>query len=88
MFGRRKKRREELEPQLMEIVRLHLQRRGIERSVGLDEALSEEGLGFDSVARLELLTAVEERCGVRIPEAYWGTRPVESLRHLLDILCS
>ena len=88
MFGwmKRKRTREEVVPLLVTVVQDQMQRRGLAGEVRLDVPLSEEGLGFDSVARLELLTAIEEGCGLEVPEKYFGTQPLRSLDHLLDVL--
>ena len=59
--------------------------RGLQSEISLDAPLGPDGLGFDSVARLDLLASVEKQCGVRIPEPFWGSRPLLSLNHLLDI---
>lgn len=58
---------------------------GIDRTVALDAPLGPDGLGLDSVGRLDLLAKVEKRCQLRIPEAYWGSRPLRDLNHLLDV---
>lgn len=85
IFGRKKQRREARAAQVIAIAQEMLSQRGLEAAVSLDAPLGTEGLGFDSVARLDLLAAVEKQCGVRIPEAFWGTRPLQSLNHLLDV---
>ena len=38
-----------------------------------------------ALARLDLLASIEKQCGVRIPEAFWGSRSLRSLNHLLDV---
>jgi 1-acyl-sn-glycerol-3-phosphate acyltransferase len=57
---------------------LHPQRRL--REVGLDASL-ERDLGFDSLGRVELVSRLERRFGVRLPEAILGT--AETPRDLL-----
>ncbi len=52
---------------------------------GLDAPIGEEGLGFDSMGRLELYAAVERECGVKIPEKYWGGKRVRDLRELIRV---
>ena len=59
--------------------------RGVTRSISLDEPLGAEGLGFDSVARLDLLARIEKQCGVTIPEKYWGSKSPRNLRHLIEV---
>ena len=71
---------------LQAIARELLNRKGIGQNVNLDAPLSEDGLGLNPVGQLELLHAIEQQCNVQIPEVYWGTRPIENLNHLLDIL--
>ena len=85
IFGRKKQRREALAAQVIAIVQEMLTGRGLEPTVSLDVPLGAEGLGFDSVARLDLLAAIEKHCGVRIPEPFWGSRPIRDLNHLLDV---
>ena len=62
-----------------------LAERGVDRSVSADEPLGAEGLGLDSVGRLDLLSRIEKECGVRVPERYWGSKPLRSLAHLADV---
>src|SRR5262245_19919485 len=57
---------------------LHPQRRL--RDVGLDASL-ERDLGYDSLGRVELLSRLEKRFGVRLPEETLGT--AETPRDLL-----
>ena len=83
--GRKKQRREALAAQVLAIAQEMLAGRGLQSEISLDAPLGPDGLGFDSVARLDLLASVEKQCGVRIPEPFWGSRPLLSLNHLLDI---
>lgn len=53
--------------------------------VRLDVPLDEEGLGFDSMARLDLFAAIEKECKVSIPEKYWGGRKVKDLNDLMRV---
>ena len=61
-----------------------LAERGVSRTGSGDESF--ESLGLDSVARLELLSVVEQRCQVTIPERYWGTQPLRDVNHLIDVV--
>lgn len=58
---------------------------GLTGPVDLDMPLGPEGLGFDSMGQMDFLSAVERECGVRIPQAYWGSRPLRNLNHLVDV---
>ena len=85
LFSKTKRSRNTLGAEVRAIAEEVLAARGVERVVSLDEPLGPEGLGLDSVGRLDLLAEVEKRCQVRIPEAYWGSRPLRNLNHLLDV---
>ena len=82
---RRKPDREALSAQVRELAAALLERRGLVREISFDDPLGAEGLGLDSVSQLELLADVEKHCGVIIPEPYWGSRPLRSLKHLVDV---
>ncbi len=58
---------------------------GLPGKPSLDAPLGEDGLGFDSMGRLDLYAAVEKECGVVIPEKYWGPRQVKSLADLARV---
>jgi acyl carrier protein len=75
----------ELTAQVLDIARRLLREQGIQREPRLDISLAEDGLGFDSMRRLELLAAVEKECGVSIPEKYWSGSRVKNLNDLIRI---
>ncbi|MDP6932400.1 MAG: phosphopantetheine-binding protein [Myxococcota bacterium] len=81
----KKRSRSTLATQVCAITQELLASRGVVREVSLDDPLGAEGLGLDSVGQLDLLATVEKKCQVRIPEAYWGSRPLRDLNHLLDV---
>jgi len=85
LLGWRRRRDPDLIAGVTAIAEAMLADRGVPRPVGLDEPLGAEGLGLDSVARLDLLASVEKRCGVRIPERYWGSQSLQNLQHLIDV---
>jgi acyl carrier protein len=45
---------------------------GSDRDVGLGAALGEDGLGLDSLALVEFLTAVEKEFGAKVPVDVWS----------------
>jgi acyl carrier protein len=51
-----------------------------------DEPLFEAGLGVDSVEALALLTAIEKRFGVRIPDDEIGLAMFQDIRSLAEVL--
>ena len=55
----------------------------IENEVDLDASLAEDGLGFDSMGRLELMHAIEKGLQVDIPEKYWGMRSFKNLKEII-----
>ncbi len=59
---------------------------GIHHAPDLDIPLDEDGLGLDSMGRLELLHAIERELSVSIPEEYWGTKRFENLRHIARVV--
>lgn len=58
---------------------------GINRTPHLRDSLAEEGLGLDSMGRLELLQVIEQELGVSIPEEYWGTRRFKDLGDVVRV---
>jgi len=70
---------------VLAVAQAFLAERGIEHEVTLDAPLGPKGLGLDSVGRLDLLSRIEEQCEVQIPERYWGSKPLRSLNHLIDV---
>ena len=82
LWGQKKRQREE---RILAVARAFLAERGVDRTVSADEPLGADGLGLDSVGRLDLLSRIEKECGVRVPEPYWGSRPLRSLAHLADV---
>ena len=59
--------------------------RRLTAKVALDAPLGEEGLGFDSIGRLDLMGAIETECGLQIPEKYWGGRSLRNLSELIRV---
>ena len=86
MFQKESGATKELTAQLLDIARRLLREQGIQREPRLDISLAEDGLGFDSMRRLELLAAVEKECGVSIPEKYWSGPRVKDLNDLIRIV--
>lgn len=62
-----------------------MREQSLSSEVRLDVPLDEEGLGLDSMARLDLFAAIEKECAVSIPEKYWGGRKVKDLNDLMRI---
>ena len=75
----------QLAAKVLNIARRMLREQGIKREPQADISLAEDGLGFDSMGRLELFAAVEKECGVAIPEKYWSGRRVKNLNDLIRI---
>jgi len=87
MFGRgRARRRAQLTPQVVAIVRGMLEQKGMAVDFELSDPLSTAGIGLDSMDILELLRAVESECGVKIPDRHWGTTPPGTIDDILDII--
>ncbi len=76
----------ELETLMLSVAQRVMRQRGLDGKADLDVSLAEDGLGLDSMGRLELLQAVEEEFGVEIPEEYWGTRQLANLRALIKLV--
>ena len=83
-FSKKRRRRPELAAEVAELAARVRTELGLTGPVDLDVPLGPEGLGFDSMGRLEFLAVVERECGVRVPEPFWGSRPLRSLNHLID----
>ncbi len=71
---------EALEQEILDIASRVMRDRGIEKAPTLDLPLTEDGLGLDSMARMELLQTIEEATGVNIPERYWDGHGLKNLR--------
>jgi GNAT superfamily N-acetyltransferase/acyl carrier protein len=59
---------------------------GSERGVPRDQPLGGLGLGFDSLAMVEFLSALEARFGIELPEASWTRREELTLDALADLV--
>lgn len=77
---------DELTEKVVAIVRRLMAEQNLPGEPALDRPLGETGLGLDSMARLDLLAAVEKECGVTVPEAYWGTKRFKDLNHLVKVI--
>ena len=78
-----------LAQQVLDVNAEVLEERGLSRKPELDELgqpLGELGLGLDSIGRLALLSALEERLGVEFPEERWGQDTFTSLQDIIDFL--
>ncbi|MBI2435154.1 MAG: acyl carrier protein [Candidatus Hydrogenedentes bacterium] len=76
----------ELDRLVLEVAERVMRQRGIQRLPSLDLPVTEEGLGLDSMGRLELLQALEETAKVSIPEIYWDGRKLKTLRETAKLL--
>jgi acyl carrier protein/GNAT superfamily N-acetyltransferase len=61
---------------------------GSEREIPLDQPLGELGLGLDSLALVNLLTAIEASFGVELSDEIWTTRGPLSIEDLAEIVRS
>ena len=61
---------------------------GSEREIPLDQPLGESGLGLDSLALVNLLTAIEASFGVELSDEIWTARGPLSVEDLADIVRS
>jgi acyl carrier protein/GNAT superfamily N-acetyltransferase len=59
---------------------------GSERAIPFDEPLGELGIGLDSLALVNLLTAVEAAFGVELSDEIWTARGPLSVNDLADIV--
>ncbi|MCW5715920.1 MAG: hypothetical protein KIT43_15520 [Bauldia sp.] len=85
MLRARKPPNDELLRQVTAIAARLREQLGLTGAVRTDVPLDEEGLGLDSMGRLDLFTAVEQECGVTIPEKYWGPRRLRNLGELARV---
>jgi acyl carrier protein/GNAT superfamily N-acetyltransferase len=77
--------REAVEQEITRIVRDELFL-GSERPIAFDAALGELGVGLDSLALVNLLSAVEDVFAVDLPDDIWTARGPLSLDDLVDIV--
>lgn len=76
----------ELDPLVLEVAGRVMRERGIHIVPDLDLPINEEGLGLDSMGRLELLQALEDASATGIPEKYWGGRKLQTLRDMSRLI--
>ena len=81
----KKRSRSTLAAEVSAVAQEVLTDRGLQRAVSLDVPLGANGLGLDSVGQLDLIAKIEKACQLRIPEEYWGSKPLRDLNHLLDV---
>lgn len=86
MFGRKNIDSEAIAGKIRDIAARLMKERGLAGEPDLNAPLAEDGLGFDSMSRLDLLSAVEKETGVSIPEQYWGTRPFKDLAGIVKLV--
>lgn len=79
--------RDAVEQEITRIVRDELLL-GSERPIPPDKALGEAGVGLDSLALVNLLTAVEADFGVDLPDDIWTARGPLSLNDLVDVVAT
>lgn len=75
----------EVEREIVEVLR-RSSLRGSDRQIGLDDALGEQGLGLDSLALVEFITALENRFKVELPDEFWTEREKLSIRHCAELI--
>jgi acyl carrier protein/GNAT superfamily N-acetyltransferase len=61
---------------------------GSEREISLHDPLGELGLGLDSLALVEFVTAIEKRFHLQISEEIWTDRGKLTLDHLINVIVS
>ena len=59
---------------------------GSERKISLNEPLSEQGLGLDSLALVEYITSLEKTFNIEIPDETWIERGQLTLQSLVETL--
>jgi acyl carrier protein len=85
MFRKKGKASQDLVNKVLDTAARVMRGEGIHHEPDLDASLGEDGLGLDSMGRLELFHAIEAELCVRIPEEYWGTKRFKNLRHLIRV---
>lgn len=79
--------REAAQAEILRVVREQLLL-GSERPISVDSPLGELGVGLDSLALVQLLTAVEATFGVDVPDDVWTARGPLSVADLADIVAA
>jgi acyl carrier protein/GNAT superfamily N-acetyltransferase len=77
--------RTDVEKQLVDVLR-RSSLSGSDREIDLGDPLGEQGLGLDSLALVEFVTAVENRFQVELPDEIWTERDKLSIRHCADLI--
>ena len=74
------------EPVALAVLQLlrHTALSGSNRQIDVHDPLGELGLGLDSLALIEFVTALEKRFQVIIPETIWTERGQLTLQHFID----
>jgi acyl carrier protein len=76
---------DELRRNVLDVTVRIMREHRIDAAPRLDVPLGEEGLGFDSIGRLDLMGAIETECGILIPEKYWDGRKLKNLDELMRV---
>jgi acyl carrier protein len=74
-----------LSQKVLEVTAEMMRERRLTATPDLNMPLGEDGLGFDSIGRLDLMGAIEMRCDLQIPEKYWGGRSLRDLNELIRV---
>ena len=74
-----------LEQIVLTVAKQLMAERGLTGEPQLTSPLGEDGLGFDSLGRLDLMGAIERQGGVTIPEKYWSGRRLETLADIVKV---
>ncbi len=80
------KSKEEISEDILKIAKRVLQERGITGNLDLMNPLNEEGLGLDSIGRLNLLAEIEKETRVELPEECWGSRTFDNLFSIIQFI--
>jgi len=77
--------RDEVDRELVAVLR-RTSLSGSEREIGLEEPLGEQGLGLDSLALVEFVSALENRFQIELPDDVWTERDKLSIRYCSDLI--
>lgn len=59
---------------------------GSDRDIQTSDQLGELGLGLDSLALVEFVTALENQYGIQFPDDFWVERGQLTLQHFIDVI--
>lgn len=76
---------EDLRLHVLKVASRLMREHQVEGEPQLDISLGEDGLGLDSLGRLDLMGALETECGLVVPKKFWSRVQLKDLNELIRV---